>query len=114
MSEGSLSLLSEIVWLNADRVLDTKPVSVFIVDEFYSTVVATPLGITTDFECEPFVVLEVVAVFEYVTDAKFERTSVFVPVERVQIVTDEAVQLVAVVTSSPIPRWTRFLRHCLS
>jgi len=95
-------------------VLDTKPVSVFIVDEFYLTVVATPLGITTDFECDPLVVLEAVAVFEYITDAKFERTSVFVPVEGVQVVPNEAVQLVAVVTSPLIPWWRRVLRHCPS
>ena len=90
MSEDSLPLFADVAQLNADRVLDTKLVSVLIVDAFYPTIVATPLRIATDFECDPLVVLEVVPVFEYITDAEFERTSVFVPVERVEIVADEA------------------------
>jgi len=104
VSECIRPLLSEIGWVNADGMLDTKLVSVLIVDELQSTVVATPLRITTDFECETFVVIKAVPVFKHVTNTEFKYTSLFVPVERVQVVADEAVQLVAVVTGAPIPR----------
>jgi hypothetical protein len=50
-------------------------------------------------------VLEIVTIFEYVTDATFECTSVFVPVERVEVVANEPMQLVALVTSAPVARW---------
>jgi len=105
VSERILSLFSEVIWLNADRILDTKLGSVFVVDEFQAAIVTVPLWVAVQFERDPLVVLEIVAVSEYVTDAEFECTLVFVPVERVEIVTDETVQLVAVFSGAPVPRW---------
>jgi len=83
--------------------LDTKLISVLIEDEFKSAIVPSPLRVPADFECDSFVVLEAVPVFEYVTDAEFDCTCVLVPVERIQVVPDEAVQVVAVVAGAPIP-----------
>ena len=59
MSKAILSLFSECVWLSADRMLDTKPGSVFVVDEFQSTVLTAPLWVAPDFECDTLVVLEI-------------------------------------------------------
>jgi len=67
VSKAILSLFSECVWLSADRMLDTKPGSVFLVDEFQSTVLTAPLWVALDFECDTLVVLEIVAVLQYVT-----------------------------------------------
>ena len=50
--------------------LDTKLVSVLIIDEFEPAIVATPLRITTHFECYALVVVEVVPVFKHITDAE--------------------------------------------
>jgi len=91
--------------LNADRMLDAKLGSVFVVDEFQATVVTVPLRVATDLKRDALVVVEVVPVFEYVTDAKLECTPVFVPVERVEVVVDETVQLVAPFRSDPVARW---------
>jgi len=71
--------------------LDTKLVSMLIVDQFDATIITTPLRIPTHFESETLVVLEVVPVFEDVTDTEFECTAFLVPIERVQIVPNEAV-----------------------
>jgi len=112
VSEGILPLLSEVVWVNADRMLDTKLISVFFVDEFKSAISTVPLWIATDFECETFVVLEAVSVFKHITDAEFECALVLAPLERVEIIADEAVQLVAIITIPPIPRRRWVLGHC--
>ena len=53
--------------------------------------------------------VEVVAVFEYVTDAKLQRTAVVVPVERVEIVANKTVQLVAFFSVPSVARWGQFL-----
>jgi hypothetical protein len=90
MSEGILALLVNVIWVNANRMLDTKLVSVLIVDELQSTVVTTPLWLTTHLEREAFGVGEVVPVFECVTNAEFDCTLILVPVEGVQIVPNEA------------------------
>jgi hypothetical protein len=89
MSERILPLFSHVVWLNADRMLDTNLISMLLEYEFEPAIVATPLRITTHFECDSFVVLEVVAVFKHVTDAEFDCTSLFIPVERVQVIPNE-------------------------
>lgn len=73
-----------------------------VVDEFQSAVVATPLWVTTYFGCHALVVVEVVSVFEYGTEPEFECTVLFIPIERVEVVPDETVKVVAVVTSAPI------------
>lgn len=91
MSEGIQSLFLQSVWLNANWMLDTKHVSRFVVDEFQPAIVTVPLWVPTNFECDALLVLEVVFVFEYVSNAEFERTRILVPIERVQVVSDEAV-----------------------
>jgi hypothetical protein len=104
MSECILALLMNSIWVSANRMLDTKRLSMLIVDELQSTVVATPLWLTTHLEGEAFGVGEVVPVFEYGTDAEFDRTSIFGPVEGVQIVPDEAVQVVSLFPIPPVSR----------
>ncbi len=59
VSEAILSLFSECVWLSADRMLDTKLSSVFLVDEFQATVLTAPLWVAPDFERDTLVVLEI-------------------------------------------------------
>ncbi len=82
--------------------LDTKRLSVFIADELSSSVVATPLRITTHFQRDTLVVIEVVPIFEDITDTQFDCTAVLVPVDRVEVVPDEAVQVGAIITIPPI------------
>ncbi|MFB6254650.1 MAG: hypothetical protein ABEI06_08575 [Halobacteriaceae archaeon] len=60
---------------------------------------------------DTFLRREVVPVFEDITDAELQRTPVIVPVEGVEIVPDEAVEVVAVRLGAPISRRRRFLRH---
>ena len=104
VSEAILSLFPDVVWLNADRMLDTKLVSLLFVDEFQAAVVTVSLREGPNFERDTLVMLEIVSLFEHVIDIEFECTPVFVPVERVEVVTDETVQFVAFFSVASIAR----------
>lgn len=106
VSEGIRPLFTHVVWLNADGMLDTNLVSSLVVHELQPTIVTVPLWVAAYFEGDALLVLEVIAVPEYITDAELQRTMVFVPAERVEVVTDEAVQFIAIVTVTPVARWT--------
>jgi hypothetical protein len=71
-----------------------------------------PTGIPPNFEGEAFLIVEVVAVLEDVADAELQGTPILVPVEGVEIVADESVQLVAIVAIPPVSGWTGFLGDC--
>jgi len=47
VGEGIPPLLDEIVRVNADGMLDAKPISVVVVDEFETAVSTVPLWIAT-------------------------------------------------------------------
>ena len=91
--------------------LDANPVGGLVVNDFHPAVVAVPLWVAADFECESFLMGEVVAVFQYVADAEFECALCFVPVERVEVVADEAVKFVAIVAVAPVAGRPRLLGH---
>ena len=84
--------------------LDANPVGGLVVDEFHPAVVTVPLWIAVDFKRHTLVVLEVVAVLQYVADAELECALRFVPVERVEVVADKAVKFVAVVAGAYAPQ----------
>jgi len=89
---------------------DANPVGGLVVDEFHPAVVAVPLWVAADFERESFLMVEVVAIFQYVADPELECTLRFVPVEGVEVVADEAVKIVAVVAVAPVTWWAWLLR----
>ena len=91
--------------------LDTKLISVFLVDEFQSAVITVPLWIAAYFECDALVVFEVVAILEYVTDAERKCADPLVSIQCVEVVADEAVRLVAIASISPVAWWRGFLRQ---
>ncbi|MCD2205201.1 hypothetical protein LPA46_17960 [Halobacterium sp. KA-6] len=88
--------------------LDTKCVGSLVVDEFKSAIVTIPLRVAADFEGEAFLIVKVVAVLKNVADAERQRTPILIPVEGVEVVADEAMQLVAVVAVAPVSGWTGF------
>ena len=109
VSEGTLPLFPYVGWLYADGVLDANPVGSLVVDEFYPAVVTVPLWVAVNFERDSFLMVEVVAVFQHVANAELQRAPILVPVERVEVVADEAVKLVAVVAGAPVAWWARLL-----
>ena len=110
MSEAILPLFPEVGWLYADGMGDANPVGGLVVGEFYPAVVTVPLWIAVNFERESFLMIKVIAVLQHVADAELERTPCFVPVERIEVVADEAVKFVAIVTGAPVTWRTRLLR----
>jgi hypothetical protein len=64
------SLFAELVWLYANWMLDTKRVGSLVVEEFKSAIVTIPLWGPPYFEGEAFLIVEVVAVLEDVSDAE--------------------------------------------
>ena len=104
VSEAIPPLFPEVGWLYADGMGDANPVGGLVVDELYPAGVTVPLWVAVDVECDSFLMIEVVAVLQYVADAELECALRFVPVESVEVVADEAVKFVAVVTSAPVAR----------
>jgi hypothetical protein len=71
-----------------------------------------PTGIPPNFEGEAFLIVEVVAVLEDVADAERQRTPLLVPVKGVEVVADETMQLISVITVPPVSGWTGFFGDC--
>jgi hypothetical protein len=101
-------LCVEFVWVNADWMCDTKHISSIIVDGFEPAIVTVPLRITTHFERDLFLIFEVVLVFEHSSDAELKRTSLLIPIERIQVVSDKPMECVSVVAVAPVTWRTVF------